>query len=213
MPKISQAKRDARRQDILDAALRCFSDRGFHATTTGDIAREAGVSQGSIYLYFETKDDIIVALAHERRAGEAMITAMAEKEQDPVRGLSAFITAFGDLLSASSPMPERRVAVQGFGEALVNPRIHHSMVEELGAVRANLSRLIARARNTGQVRPEVDPDALAQILVSLFQGLVVQIALGQPLDRPAIGRTVFNMIAETALTPAGKASFTLGVHA
>lgn len=213
MPKISQAKRDARRQDILDAALRCFSDRGFHATTTGDIAREAGVSQGSLYLYFETKDDIIVALAHERRAGEAMITAMAEKEQDPVRGLSAFITAFADLLSDASPMPERRVAVQGFGEALVNPRIHHSMVEELGAVRANLARLISRARNTGQVRPEVDPDALAQILVSLFQGLVVQIALGQPLDRQAIGRTVFNMIAETALTPAGKASFTLGAHA
>ena len=67
MPKISTAQRETRRQQILDAALRCFSRDGFHNTTTADIVGESGVSQGTLYLYFTTKDDIIVALADDRQ--------------------------------------------------------------------------------------------------------------------------------------------------
>ena len=91
MPKISEAKRETRRQEILDAALRCFSRDGFHNTTTADIVRESGVSQGTLYLYFATKEDIVVALADERHQGEAMINALAQGEQDPIRGLLALI--------------------------------------------------------------------------------------------------------------------------
>ena len=49
MPKISEARRDERRQQILDAGLRCFSRDGFHATTTADIVREAGVKAGTAF--------------------------------------------------------------------------------------------------------------------------------------------------------------------
>jgi AcrR family transcriptional regulator len=100
MPKISQAHRDARRQQILDAAIACFSRDGFHATTTADIVREAGVSQGVLYLYFATKDDIIVALGDDRRHGEAFVTALAEKEHDPVEGLLALIQLYGKRLGS-----------------------------------------------------------------------------------------------------------------
>ena len=48
MPKISHAQRETRRQQILDAALRCFSRDGFHNTTTADIVRESGVSQDEL---------------------------------------------------------------------------------------------------------------------------------------------------------------------
>src|ERR1700743_2235641 len=98
MPKITEAQRESRRQQILDAALVCFSRDGFHATTTADIVRESGVSQGTLYLYFATKDDIIVALADDRHQGEALLNALAEGEQDPIEGLGLLLELYGHSL-------------------------------------------------------------------------------------------------------------------
>ena len=95
MPKITETKREERRQQILDAALRCFSRDGFHATTTADIVRESGLSQGALYLYFATKDDIVVALADDRHQGEVFLNALAQSEQDPVQGLMLLIELYG----------------------------------------------------------------------------------------------------------------------
>src|SRR5580704_15731227 len=111
MPRITEAQRETRRQQILDAALRCFSRDGFHNTTTADIVRESGVSQGTLYLYFANKDDIVVALADDRHQGEALVNAMAEREQDPIRGLLALIDLHGEGLTDPRRMEMRRVGV------------------------------------------------------------------------------------------------------
>src|ERR1700733_14035506 len=144
MPKITQAQRDTRRQQILDAALRFFSRDGFHATTTADIVRESGVSQGTLYLYFAGKDDIVVALADDRHQREAFLNAVAQSERDPVQGLLALIELHGRGLGEDGRLEGRRVGVQGWAEALRNPRIHDSVVEGLSTVRAVIERLIER---------------------------------------------------------------------
>jgi len=124
MPKISESQRETRRRQILDAALRCFSRDGFHNTTTADIVRESGVSQGTLYLYFATKDDIIAALADDRHQSEAFLTALAQREQDPIRGLLALIELHGSTLAEPGRLDARRVGVQGWAEALRNPGVH-----------------------------------------------------------------------------------------
>ena len=129
MPKISEAQKETRRQQILDAALTCFSRDGFHNTTTADIVRESGVSQGTLYLYFATKDDIVVALADDRHQGEAFLNALAQEEPDPVHGLLSLIELHGMGLNDDRRADVRRVGIQGWAEALRNPRIHESVVE------------------------------------------------------------------------------------
>ena len=52
------AARDERRQQLLDAAQRVFSQKGYHATTVDDITRAAGVAKGTFYLYFDEKREI-----------------------------------------------------------------------------------------------------------------------------------------------------------
>src|ERR1700689_2931357 len=131
MPKITEAQRETRRQQILQAALTCFSRDGLHATTTADIVRESGVSQGTLYLYFATKDDIVVALADDRHQGEAFLNALAQREQDPIRGLLTLIELYGEGLSDPRRVDMRRVGIQGWGEALRNERIRASAVEGL----------------------------------------------------------------------------------
>ena len=55
-------------QQIIDAAVRVFARNGFYNSRVSDIAREAGIASGTIYLYFKTKDDILVALFREKMA-------------------------------------------------------------------------------------------------------------------------------------------------
>jgi AcrR family transcriptional regulator len=55
MPKVTEAHLEARRQQILDAALACFSRRGFHQSTMQDICQEAELSPGAVYRYFRSK--------------------------------------------------------------------------------------------------------------------------------------------------------------
>src|ERR1700689_3735439 len=71
MPKVSQQHRDARREQILAAARRCFLRDGFHATSMQDLFAESGLSAGAVYSYFAGKDDVIVAIAEENLSGVA----------------------------------------------------------------------------------------------------------------------------------------------
>jgi AcrR family transcriptional regulator len=210
MPKISEAKRETRRQEILDAALRCFSRDGFHNTTTADIVRESGVSQGSLYLYFATKEDIVVALADERRQGEAMINALAQGEEDPIRGLLALIELYGEGLTDPRRIAMQRVGIQGWGEALRNERIRKSAIEGLATVRQAIERLVERGQRTGQIRPEADVEAFARTLVATFQGLVLQVAWGEAVNLRACGQIVLDLI-RALLTTDGLASFEAAV--
>jgi AcrR family transcriptional regulator len=206
VPKITETKREERRQQILDAALRCFSRDGFHATTTADIVRESGLSQGALYLYFATKDDIVVALADDRHEGEVFLNALAKSEQDPVQGLMLLVELYGRGVDDPRRAEMRRVGIQGWSEALRNPRIHASVVEGLSAVRAAIAELIARGQATGQIRPEIEPDAAARTMIATFQGLVLQFAWGEEMNLAACGALVREMIRNTLFTDAVRAT-------
>lgn len=68
MPKLKPETEHARRQNILDAAQRCFARRGFHATSMQDICKEALVSPGALYVYFDSKEALIAGLCERDRA-------------------------------------------------------------------------------------------------------------------------------------------------
>ena len=71
MPKIAEQTRAARRDQIVAAALACFARTGYHATTMADVAAQAGVSKGTPYLYFDSKQALFLALHEESDCGLA----------------------------------------------------------------------------------------------------------------------------------------------
>jgi AcrR family transcriptional regulator len=200
MPKITDAKRESRRQQILQAALRCFSRDGFHATTTADIVRESGVSQGTLYLYFKTKDDIIVALADDRHQGDAYLNALAQSEQDPVDGLALLLEVYGHSLEDPARRDMRRVSIQGWAEALRNPTIRARVREGMVSVRAAIVRLIERGQKAGQFKKSANAPAVAQTLIAVFQGLTLQANMGEELNLGAVGGLLKDMIRGALLT-------------
>src|SRR5208337_2823448 len=90
-PQRWQRRKDARAPEILDAALACFAEKGFAATRMDDIAARAGITKGTIYLYFESKEAVFKALARQELGGR-----IAEVTQR----VDAFEGATADLLRA-----------------------------------------------------------------------------------------------------------------
>jgi len=80
-PKAATKRRtDDKRQRILDAAIHVFARRGFFASRISDIASAAGIADGTVYLYFESKDDILVKVFDEIM-GEHLTAAREEIRQ------------------------------------------------------------------------------------------------------------------------------------
>jgi TetR/AcrR family fatty acid metabolism transcriptional regulator len=84
-------KKNRKRQAIIDAAIETFANKGFHKTKISDIAKKAGVADGTVYLYFENKDDLLVRSFDELIAGKLNeLKSMFEKEDTYVTRLVKF---------------------------------------------------------------------------------------------------------------------------
>src|SRR5580658_10791718 len=65
-PAAGTARTGDKRERILDAAVRVFAKKGFYATRVSEVAKAAGVADGTIYLYFKSKDELLVSLFEDR---------------------------------------------------------------------------------------------------------------------------------------------------
>jgi TetR/AcrR family fatty acid metabolism transcriptional regulator len=94
-------------QQIIDAAVRVFARNGFYNSRVSDIAREAGIASGTIYLYFRTKDEILVTLFREKMA--AFVGALRTeigRERDPEAKIRRLVRRHFEVLEASPDMAE-----------------------------------------------------------------------------------------------------------
>ena len=198
MPKISQAKRDARQQQILDAALACFSENGFHQTGMADIVRRSGLSHGAVYLYFQSKDDLIEALAVDRHRQEALLNAVAGHAENPLQGLRALVRGYAQALTDPGGEPMRRVGVNGWAEALRNERVRASVIEGIDIPRSVITAFVERAQSDGLLSGDLSADAIARTLIATFQGFVLQAVWKQPIDVEACIAVIEAMLSGLA---------------
>jgi AcrR family transcriptional regulator len=90
MPKLKPDIQRARREHILEAAERCFANAGFHRTTMHDICKEAAVSPGALYVYFDSKEALIAGIAGRDRAEFAERLAALSDAPDFLKALEAW---------------------------------------------------------------------------------------------------------------------------
>jgi AcrR family transcriptional regulator len=181
MPKVSEAHLEARRRQIIEAAIECFSREGFHRATMQDIVREAGLSPGAIYRYFSSKEEIIEAIADERHARERALIAAAREGADIEQGLRQLARAFFGSLADTEERKRRRLGIQIWAEALRNPRMLRMVRRGVDEPRAMFAGFVREAQDRGELPSELDPDAVARLVLSLFFGFVLQ----QAWDRRA----------------------------
>lgn len=174
MPKVSKEYLASRREEILDAALQCFSRDGFHRTTMQDIVRESGLSPGAIYNYFKSKEEIVEAIANQRQTKEKQLLREALEAGPADSALQRVRDAFLDELSNPKERLRRRVSVQLWAEAQRNPSIRRLVRRSFEEPRKLISQVLSAAQKEGAVAASIDQDALASFLIAVFHGLVLQ---------------------------------------
>ena len=125
MPKVSDAHRAARREQIVDAAIRCVGREGFHRTTMAHVIAESGLSSGAVYGYFKGKEDLIKAIAGRALGGFAELLHGIATGPGPVTPAGALraMVAEVERLSAASDGAFPKVVMHAWSEAARDPDV------------------------------------------------------------------------------------------
>lgn len=178
---IRRRRKDARPSEIADAALALFSERGFAATRLEDVAQRAGVSKGTLYLYFPTKEDLFRAVLRQGLLPnlEAMERAVAA-DQGPTPALLRRIAAhlLQVLDTNLTAIPKLVLAESGNFPAIArmyaDEVVKRAMVLLIGILRRGMER--------GELR-QVDPASAIPSFVAPFLMLALwKHSLGQHTD-------------------------------
>ncbi len=182
MPKVTEAHVEARRQQIIEAAARCFSRQGFHKTTMQDICTESVLSPGAIYRYFPSKEEIIEAMAEESlRRNVALIQEIKERG-DTQEVLDQLSDTFFGPLDCADCEGDIRCDVELWGEALREPRILDICRRAERSHSELFAEIVREGQAKGEISAELDAEAVARVMISFYQGLVVQKAIDPSAD-------------------------------
>jgi len=92
---------------IINAAIKVFADKGFYTGNVADVAREAGVADGTIYLYFKNKDDLLISL-FETKMEEILqrFSSLVENDQNAEQKLHRFIHLYFQMIEEDQDLAE-----------------------------------------------------------------------------------------------------------
>ncbi|WP_167767195.1 TetR/AcrR family transcriptional regulator [Jannaschia formosa] len=184
MPKVAPEAMQERRAQIVAAAMRVFAEKGLSRATLRDVFREAGLSAGAVYNYFQSKDDIILAVT-EAGMGDALSAFDAQGADG--RRLEEVIDYFFTELQGLANTPVPRVDIMIVTEALANDDVRRSVLKNRAAIKAALVRLVERKQASEPSWQAHPAPVLADLIYTTYQGLVMSLALGEEVDLPAFG--------------------------
>jgi len=164
-----------KRQLLLDAAIRVFALKGYHAARIGDIAKEAGVAYGLLYHYFASKEEVLETVFRDT--------------------WTAMLDAIGGIEATGGPAREqvRRVAAVVLGSWKLNPDLVRVLVREVarspqlqnevGEIRQAmdaLERIVQRGQEAGEFRGTLHTRLAAWVLYGALEEVLTGWVMGAP---------------------------------
>ena len=195
VPKFRR-RADARPDEVLDAALKLFVDKGFAATRVEDIARAAGLSKGAVYLYFPSKEAVIEAIVRRTLMPLARETAGAVlgAGDDPEQAIRLALTMFAQRLGSPEFLAVPKMVMREVVQFPVLAELYRKQVIEVGL--PMLTGLIAHGVQSGRFR-KIDPELAAR---SVAGPIVLHVMLSEIFGvRPATGFRIADLV-QTHLT-------------
>lgn len=196
MPRTSAAHATEMRQRILDGAHRAMLAGGYRGTTMPAIAAEADVSVGLLYRYFDSKEELYLAMCEGvTQAQLDELAAQMGQIVDPRERLARAVGHFVESLEA-----ERWGAIitTGWAEADVNPALRDLLRRRCDQIRAFATMFLREAVARGEVEPEVDIEELSLAATMLMDGVIAhQAEMGDRFDPALVERSVIALIGRT----------------
>jgi TetR/AcrR family transcriptional regulator, fatty acid metabolism regulator protein len=173
----SPAMRDPDKpQQIIEAAVRIFARKGYYNSRVSDIAREAGMAAGTIYLYFKTKDDILVTLFRDKMAQfvAASRKAVAE-EPDAVAKLRRLIHLHFEMLEENPELAEVMQVEQRQGQKF----FRGASAQEISAYFALIGSVLEEGVAQRQLRPGLPVKVATKALFGAMDQMATSWVLGK----------------------------------
>ena len=182
---ISPSRKEEKRALIIEAAAKVFARRGFSGTLMADIAVEAGIGKGTLYEYFDSKEDLFFAVfewfvqATEAEA-KVSISALGGSASERLNALS------DSLMSSWAQMKDMYSLVMEFWSASASSQMRERFKQAFkngySDFRQIVSALIREGIQGGEFRPEVDAESVAAALVGAWDALLLQAWFDEGFD-------------------------------
>jgi AcrR family transcriptional regulator len=187
-----------RRAEILDAAQRCFARDGFHQASMQDICAEAGMSAGTLYRYFPSKEAIITGICERDLADVAESLTEVSRAPDFFEGLAGL--ARHHLVERSAA--EIDLCAEIMAESRRNPQIAEMSQQIQKDARARLAEMLQRAIDAGEIRGDIKADTAATVLMVLADGISWRRAVEPTFDPEAVLPMILQMVGCLLAKPA-----------
>jgi AcrR family transcriptional regulator len=174
MTKAQTSKiREKRRRQILNAAWKVFSQKGLDAANVSDVASMAGVSYGTVYYYFDSKDDLFMAVFEDwiatsfyKTFTKSGLTTATATDQ-----LRRFADSATVMMSGSAEFLPAQM--QFWGHLVRNDAIRERFRLLFAELRGFLAQIIQAGIDSGEFKL-VDAEAIAAIAIAVYDGLILQ---------------------------------------
>ena len=198
-PSRWKRRKDARPTEIVAAALDVFAERGFSATRLEEVAERAGVSKGTVYLYFANKEDLFKAVVRQ-----ALVPTIAKVEthirEHPASAQEQLAEVFAGMVGTIATPPAAAIPKLVIAESRNFPDIAKFYLEEVIARGFRLmAGVIARGKASGEFRTDVNVDhavrlAIAPVLLTALWKTSFEPAVGARLDAEPFLKTHFDVL-------------------
>ena len=188
---VALSRKKEKRALIIEAAAKVFARRGFSGTLMADIAVEAGIGKGTLYEYFDSKEDLFFAVfewfvqATEAEA-KVSISALGGSASERLDALS------DSLMSSWAQMKDMYSLVMEFWSASASSQMRERFKQAFkngySDFRQIVSALIREGIQGGEFRPEVDAESVAAALVGAWDALLLQAWFDEGFDPQATAR-------------------------
>jgi AcrR family transcriptional regulator len=183
-PKVDVA--DERRAQIIQAALTCFIRKGYNNTTMDDIVAESGLSKGTLYWYFESKDDLFAA---------ALASPIMDWGEEAVTALEQCPTASDKLRTLAQWMVDLCKTFEGFFGLFLefwasSPRreeVGQSWISLLTRYKDIIVEIIEEGIRDGEFKP-VDAEQLVWAIMAAYDGLAAYVLFIPDMDLERVGQ-------------------------
>ncbi len=147
-------KDENKHQKILHAAIKVFSEKGFYNSRVSEIAKEANVADGTIYLYFKNKDDILISL-FEEEFGKIVqnMRAALEKEKDALQKIKRFAITHLSIVSKQQELGEVMGVEVRQSSKFMKEYINKPFIEYLNIIRS----VVTEGQEKGLIRKDLTP--------------------------------------------------------
>jgi AcrR family transcriptional regulator len=208
MPKRTQEQLDARREQIMRAALTCMVRKGFHKTSMRDICKQANLSAGAVYNYFSGKEEIIAAATEASRSANRAALAEISASASAQQALIALLGFLFDLLQSDRFREHGSIDADVLAEAQRNTKVRETVEKEYHSLTIPIAAIIRKGQDQGKIGKDIDPVSIAKTIVALFVGIKMHTLIHGSEDlnafRKGIQQILFGSIWQSSSAQEGE---------